>query len=220
MSAPTIEKPRQRERGYDMFQSGLMDGEIVAGQFLSQREIGVLTGLPERAVRELIVHLLSDGLLVTTRQRGFKVASVDVSMIRSAFQLRRFIECGAAMEYCAIATPDALAAQRQAHEAVLAESTAQPTRAVRDRFYAVDRGLHDAIIASLDNPLVANIHRINAIKIRLIRRTHIRVERFMAQTMHEHLAIVAACEARDRHAAADAMGVHIDNTMRRVMGLA
>jgi len=210
---------RQRERGYDAFRTGLMEGALQPGQYLSQREIGALTGLPERAVRELIVHLLSDGLLETARQRGFRVASVDIALIRSAFQLRRFIECGAVMEFCASAGDAELAAHRRAHEAVLSEITDQPSPALRERFYAVDRDLHEAIIASLGNPLIESVHRVNAVKIRLIRRTQIRAERFMARTMREHLAIVAACEARDRFAAVDAMGAHIDNTMRRVMGL-
>ena len=37
-------------------------------------------------------------------------------------------------------------------------------------------------------------------------------------SIDEHLAVIDACARRDRHAAADAMGLHIDNTMRRVMG--
>lgn len=211
--------PLQRERGYDAFETGLMEGAIQPGQFLSQREIGALTNLPERATRELIAQLIGEGLLETARQRGFKVASVDVSLIRNAFQLRRFVECGAVMEFCASASDNELAALRRAHEAVLAEVTPQPDAAFRERYYAVDRELHAAIIAALRNPLIENAYRVNALKIRLIRRTQVRPERFMALTIREHLAIVEACARRDRHAAADAMGVHIDNTMRRVMGL-
>lgn len=210
----------QRERGYDAFHSGLMEGAIQPGQFLSQREIGVLTGLPERAVRELIVHLLSDGLLETARQRGFRVASVDISLIRNAFQLRRFLECGAVMEFCARADTAALTAYRAKHEALIPEVTPKPDAEFRERYYAVDRELHEAIIASLKNPLIESVYRVNAVKIRLIRRTQVRPDQFMAQTIDEHLAILAACEKRDRHAAVDAMALHIDNTMRRVMGLA
>lgn len=210
----------QRERGYDAFHTGLMEGAIQPGQFLSQREIGALTGLPERAVRELIVHLLTDGLLETARQRGFRVAGVDVSLIRNAFQLRRYIECGAVMEFCDNARTEDFARLRGELEALLPEITAQPAPEFRERYYAVDRDLHAAIIASLKNPLIENVYRVNAVKIRLIRRTQVRPERFMALTVREHLAILDACERRDRHAAADAMGLHIDNTMRRVMGLA
>lgn len=210
----------QRERGYDAFRTGLMEGVIQPGQFLTHREVGALTGLPERAVRELIVQLISDGLVETAGGRSFKVASVDVSLILNAFQLRRFLECGAVMEFCSSASEHDLLAHRRAHEAVLAEMTPQLTPAFRERYYAVDRDLHAAIIASLGNPLIENAYRVNALKIRLIRRTQVRPERFMALTIAEHLAIIDACARRDRHAAADAMGVHIDNTMRRVMGAA
>ncbi|MBL0932957.1 MAG: GntR family transcriptional regulator [Alphaproteobacteria bacterium] len=111
------------------------------------------------------------------------------------------------------------AANRRAPEAVLGGVTPPQDAAFRERYYAVDRELHAAIIAALRNPLIENAYRVNALKIRLIRRTQVRPERFMALTIREHLAIVAACARRDRYAAADAMGVHIDNTMRRVMGL-
>lgn len=219
MSAPPpSEKKPRRESGYERFESGLLEGVIAPGQFLSQREIGALTGLTERAARELILRLEADGLLVATPGRGFQAASVDLSLIREAFQLRRLFECEAVKSYCLKAAATELAARREAHEAVLAEATPTPSRALRERSQEADRGLHEAIIAALDNSLIAAIYRVNAIKIRLIRRTQIRLDRFMALTMREHLAILSACEARDEAAAAAAMAAHIDNTMRRVMG--
>lgn len=215
----TDRKPRQRELGYDLFQSGLRDGVIAPGQFLSQREMGELTGLPLRAVREFATRLEGEGLLITT-PRGVKVASVDLALIRNAFQLRSFIEREAVRIYCKDASQAELARQRAAHEAVLQNVTLTPAPEVRERFHAVDQGLHQAVIAATGNPLIEDIYRVNAIKIRLIRRTQIRAEMYMAQTLHEHLAIIAACEARDAHAAADAMGAHLDNTMHRVLGTA
>lgn len=217
MTVRAVRKPRQREVGYGVFQSVLQDGVIAPGQFLSQREIGALTGLPMRAVRELVARLEGDGLLVTTA-RGVKVASVDLALIRNAFQLRRFIEREAVRIYCGSASDADIAAQRAAHEAVLRDVTPTLAPGVRERFHAADQGLHDAIIAAPGNQLIEEINRVNAVRIRLIRRTQIRPEKFMTQTLHEHLAVIAACEARDPEAAADAIGAHLDNTMRRVLG--
>ena len=50
------------------------------GQFISQRELVELTGLPLGAIRELVPRLEAEGLIKTVPQRGMLVAHVDVSL--------------------------------------------------------------------------------------------------------------------------------------------
>ena len=63
-----------RDQAYQRFTRGLLEREIHAGQFVSQRELTEITGMPLGAIRELIPRLEADGLIRTVPQRGMQVA--------------------------------------------------------------------------------------------------------------------------------------------------
>ena len=81
-----------RARAYESFRQQIVQANIRAGQFISQRELVALTGQPLGAIRELIPRLEAEGLIVTVPQRGMQVAHVDLSLIRNAFQFRLILE--------------------------------------------------------------------------------------------------------------------------------
>jgi DNA-binding GntR family transcriptional regulator len=74
-----------REKAYESFTQELLLGRIRPGQFLSQRELVELTGLPLGAIRELIPRLEVEGFITTVPQRGMQVVHADVKLIRDAF---------------------------------------------------------------------------------------------------------------------------------------
>src|SRR6187549_493674 len=110
------EPPRQlRWQAYDRFQQQLLAARIRPGQFVSQRGLAELTGLPLGAIREVIPRLEAEGLLKTVPQRGLQVASVDVRLVRNAFQLRLTLEKEAATHFALAATEAQLDALESAH---------------------------------------------------------------------------------------------------------
>ncbi|MDT8265948.1 FCD domain-containing protein, partial [Roseomonas sp. DSM 102946] len=80
--------------------------------------------------------------------------------------------------------------------------------------------LHTSIINALNNSIIADIYRVNSIKIRLIKQEQTRLnETVLLPTMEEHLAVIAAIRSRDPQRAADAMGEHVNSARDRAMGL-
>ena len=79
------------------------------------------------------------------------------------------------------------------------------------RAQAIDWGLHETIIDSLDNGIIAKAYRINAIKMRLINQERFRIDGRVVPVMREHLAVLAAIETRDPQTAMDAIAEHINN---------
>ncbi len=162
--------PRQlRWQAYDRFQQQLLAARIRPGQFVSQRELAALTGLPLGAIREVIPRLEAEGLLVTIPQRGLQIANVDVKLVRNAFQLRLILEREAAAHFAAAATDAQLAALDAAHRDIVAQAARGVTPALLDRAQAVDWGLHDMMIDALGNEIVSAVYRVNSLRIRLIR---------------------------------------------------
>ena len=213
--------PRQlRWQAYDRFQQQLLAARIRPGQFVSQRELAALTGLPLGAIREVIPRLEAEGLLITIPQRGLQIANVDVKLVRNAFQLRLILEREAAAHFAAAATDAQLAALDAAHRDIVAQAAQGVTPALLDRAQAVDWGLHDMMIDALGNEIVSAVYRVNSLRIRLIRLDRVTLTAdALAPAMSEHLALLAALRTRDPQRAVAALEAHLAHARNRALGL-
>lgn len=210
--------PKLRDQAYASFTERLLAREIKPGQFVSQRELVEITGLPLGAIRELVPRLEAEGLIRTVPQRGMQVAHVDVALIRNAFQFRLFLEREATALFAASASDALVAAMRRDHEAIVARARAGgDPDLVRDA-EEVDRRMHQTIIDHLDNDIVSQAFRVNWIKIKLIRRDETRLYHALIEpVMGDHLKVIRAVEARDPAAAAAAISEHIANARARAL---
>jgi DNA-binding GntR family transcriptional regulator len=214
-----------REKAYESFTDLLLSGNIRPGQFLSQRELTELTGLPLSAIRELIPRLEVEGLIVTIPQRGMQVVHADVKLIRDAFQFRLFLEREAAAVFAQEASDEALAQLRKEHELVLAnfERSSRKGRFSADliaQAQSVDWKLHNTLIDFLGNAIITSAYRVNLLKLRIFRREQTRLdEAHVIPTMREHLAVLEGLATRDPRKAADAIAAHILRARDRALGL-
>ncbi|MEY2687617.1 MAG: hypothetical protein RL375_1815 [Pseudomonadota bacterium] len=213
--------PTLRAQAYESFRQQILQANIRPGQFVSQRELMALLGMPLGAVRELIPRLEAEGLLRTVPQRGLQVAQVDLKLINNAFGLRLILEREAAQRFCASVSDADLAAIEDAHLRIVqrASSGAIDDALLTDAT-AVDWGLNDLMIDSLGNDLVSQAHRINMLRVRLIRLEGAMLSpEALRPAMDEHLWFIDALKARDVHAVADRLAHHIESAHRRVLGL-
>jgi DNA-binding GntR family transcriptional regulator len=211
---------RLRWLAYDRFEQQLVASRLRPGQFVSQRELAALTGLPLGAIREVIPRLEAEGLLRTVPQRGLQVASVDVKMIRNAFQLRAIIEKEAAAHFALTASDAQLDALESAHRDVLRHARDGVTAQLLSDAQAVDWGLHDAMVDALGNEIVSALYRVNSLRIRLIRLDRVILDAdVLTPAMEEHLALIAALRTRDPRLAVAALDAHLGHARNRALGV-
>lgn len=212
--------PTLREKAYEAFKERLLSREIRPGQFLSQRELVTITGLPLGAIRELIPRLEADGLIKTVPQRGMQIAHVDIGLIRNAFQLRLILEREATREFCRNAPDEAVRKLRDDHVAVQRQAEERVTAELLDRAQHMDWDFHDTMINAMGNNLISSVYRVNSIKIRLIRQDDTRMlPELVTSVMREHMRVLDALVARDEKAAVEAIEAHIDVARRRALGV-
>jgi DNA-binding GntR family transcriptional regulator len=222
IEAPTRPaQPSLRAQAYASFQRQIVASVIVPGQFVSQRELMQLLDMPLGAVRELIPRLEAEGLLRTVPQRGLQVAHVDLKLINNAFHLRRMLEREAAGRFVVAASDADLAAIEQAHVRIV-ERASQGR--IDDELLAdamtVDWSLHDLMIESLGNELISEVHRINSLRVRLIKfEGPTRSATVLTAAMQEHLWIIQALKQRDTRTVVERIEYHIDSAHRRALGL-
>jgi DNA-binding GntR family transcriptional regulator len=86
-------------------------------------------------------------------------------------------------------------------------------------FIRIDFKLHETLIATLDNGIIADVYRVNADRVLLIRLTNrLSRERVLAATT-EHFEIIAALKRRDADAAAAAMERHLAGSLQGMLGI-
>jgi DNA-binding GntR family transcriptional regulator len=209
-----------REKAYHSFTRHLLASNVRPGQFISQRELVDLTGMPLGAIRELVPRLEAEGLITTVPQRGMQVAALDFNLIRDAYQFRLFLEKEAVAVFVGEAPDAAVAELRRSHEAILRRAEEGPiTPALVAEAQAVDWGMHDTIIDAVGNQILSKSYRVNSLKIRLIHQSRTRIDGHVAPVMREHLSIITAMEARDPALAATRLEAHIVGARNRALGL-
>ena len=218
---PRVAAPNLRAQAYENFQQQIAQANIRPGQFISQRELMQLLGMPLGAVRELIPRLEAEGLLRTVPQRGLQIAHVDLKLINNAFQFRLVLEREAALHFALNVSDADLAAIEDAHlRIVWRAQRGTIDDALLTDATTVDWGLHDLMIDTLGNALISQSYRVNSLRVRLIRleRSLLSPEALLP-AMEEHLWFIEALKRRDAPQVAARLAHHIESAHRRVLGL-
>ena len=210
-----------RAQAYESFQQQIVQANIRPGQFISQRELMQLLGMPLGAVRELIPRLEAEGLLRTVPQRGLQIAHVDLKLINNAFQLRLLLEREAAVRFTSTVSDADLAAIADAHMRIVRRARSdQIDDDLLSDATTVDWGLHEMMIDALGNELISDVYRINSLRVRLIRLEASALSPdALLPAMEEHLWFIDALKRRDAHAVSQRLTHHIESAHRRVLGL-
>jgi len=193
----TARMPSLRVQAYENFREQIVRAQIRPGQFISQRELMQLLGMPLGAVRELIPRLEAEGLLQTVPQRGLQVAQVDVKLIKNAFELRLLLERESAIRF----------AQEASHAELWQNEAAHPPLVPGQRT-PTNQHAHPALPP------------INSLRVRLIKFENSSLSAdILLAAMEEHLWFIEALRRRDATAVAERLGHHIESARRRVLGL-
>jgi len=215
--------PKLSHKAYESFTYHLSVRALKAGQMISQRELVSLTGLPLGAIRELIPRLEAEGLIRTIPQRGMSIAEVDPKLIKDAFEFRLFLEIQAVKYFTKHASDKVVGELLNETKEIIAlcevEGSSDITNSnlIADA-QTVDWKLHEQIIKTLDNKIIIDAYRVNAIKIRLIKLEQTSITQAnVISTMKEHLDIINAVQLRNSAEAEIKIVEHIKNARFRAL---
>lgn len=215
------EQLKLRDQAYEVVAQHLVEGSLVPGQFVSQRELAALTNMSLAAIREMIPRLEAEGLIKAFSQRGLQIAHVDLQMVTEAFQVREMVETTGLTTFSQRASDAEIKALYERFLAVKAAAEAQPyTTAFLEEASACDWAMHDAFVSALNNDLIANIHRVNTIRIRMILGDRIGLPAARVPVaLREHEAVLNALLKRDHKSALRALRAHLQSSCRRSLSV-
>lgn len=202
----------RKEEVYRDLKDGIMRGRIKPGDWLIERELCEHYGLSRTPVREVLVHLVSDGLLVRERSKGFFVRVLKFEQVIEAFQAREAVEGMAARLACQRLDERARRHLDELYDEIESIDAEQdPQRGVK-----AGRRLHDFIMRTAKNELLRDLHqRLNGI-VYLIANLTTRAPGVEKVSKQGHLEIIDALRRGDQDAAEEAMRRHLRTTCNLV----
>lgn len=190
----------------------LRRGDLRSGQFLSMPQLVGILGFPLAAVREAVRHAGASGWLDIIPKRGVQVLEARTETIRDTLDARMVLDQEGARRRIrndALAGLDELRAR---HQLLLDEAMGQGGPDLSGRAIGIDLSLHDYLAEGLENPHLRAAYDENRVRMAIFQRVRPFVQERIKSAMQEHLAIIAALEARDLRAAVDAVAHHCDRT--------
>lgn len=207
----------QSSDAYDLFKARLRTGALKPGQFVTQRELASLVGVPLGAAREAIQRLAHESLLTVYPQRGIQIADVTVSALRDAYEYREILEIHAIRHFIAHAPLERINALEQLTLDILERAASGTDRALQDEAVEIDWQMHDEIIDSLGNEVVSRNYRLNAARIRLMRVNNRLIQERLVTALSEHLDVLRAAKSGDADAAVSSLRHHLAVARQRAI---
>jgi DNA-binding GntR family transcriptional regulator len=211
---------RLSDLAYNRILEGLFDRRLPAGAFVSQNDLVKLLGVPVAPLRDALRVLEAEGVLTIHPRSGIQFVKPGLELTRSTYQFRAILERAAVRVYAETADETELENIADRHRKLIALIDAQGlTPEARAEIEDLELVLHNVIIASLNNPLVASSYKRMHNYLRLVRLDRRLTPPLALRSLKEHMEIINACLARDPDKAEAALSAHFTSALQRSMGM-
>ena len=192
-----------REQVLDILKEEIAAGNISPGRRLIERELVDMTGTSRTTIREVLQHLVAEGLAVPVHPRGVAVAVPTPKSIAELYEVRALLEGIVARDFVLHAT------HRQVEElarCVADLKDAEPDPAwmlsVKDRFY-------ELLCQGSGNQTVRTLLQTLHTRIAIARGASLRVPGRPRESVAEISEILHAIEQRDAAKASELAMLHV-----------
>jgi GntR family transcriptional regulator, carbon starvation induced regulator len=207
------------ESAYRALRRDIIEGHLPPGEKLRVEHLKDDYGVGAGTLREALSLLISDALVVSQGQRGFRVAPVSLDDFEDITQTRVMLECAALRQ--SIAMGD------DAWEGDLLAAFHRLTKAEEKRIGAADREeweernriFHEVLISACPSRWLKHFLSILYQQAERYRRLSLFLQPIPRDIHAEHEALLQATMARDGDKAAMLLAEHIQLTFRSVQSL-
>ena len=215
MAMLDVPDKRLADLAYEQMLETILSGEVAAGSLLNERKVAASLDMSRTPVRDAMLRLEHDGLLVRQGIRGLQVRELRVEDFLDALQVRMLLEPEAAGIAARRMVPDTLDEVEERLKVVLASAGRDSSLVDREEVRTVDNLLHGRIADAVGNEQLSRIIR------NLRRQTQIFDLKSMPErledTCAEHLAILRCIQQEDSRGARSAMKAHLGRVRRSIV---
>lgn len=201
-------RPSLRDEVLRTLQAAVISGEMRPGITYSAPQLAQQLGVSATPVREAMLDLVKEGLILTVRNKGFRVIELSEQELDELTELRLLIEVPAV--------------RRIAEQGVEAEVMRELRRLAQSivaaggrREYVVynklDLEFHSLLLSQTGNRSLVALVTSLRIRSRIYGVRELAERDELLPTLREHLELLDLIEAGDADGAADLMARHIDH---------
>lgn len=200
---------------------GALEGEILEGRLspgmrLDEQELAKRFQVSRTPVREALLELTSQGLVMQVAHRGTFVADLSLEDVLGTYEVLAKLE-----GLCAkLATRRMSATQKQELKQLHDRMANSLDSAHRSQYIALDAAFHDTLVAGAHNSALAEHIRLCHKKITPVRMSSMHSVADMAVAHTEHEALLQAMLAGEDDLAERLMTVHVAMRAEQVRDLA
>ena len=201
-----------RDVVFNTLRQAILRGELKPGERLMEIQLANKLGVSRTPIREAIRKLELEGLVLMIPRRGAEVAEITEKSLRDVLEVRSALEELAVELACERITDEDVDKLREAAKEFEEVSKSGDVTALAE----ADVRFHDIIYFATDNQrliqLLYNLReQMYRYRVEYLKREEVHVTLFA-----EHDHIIECIVKRDKVAAKQAIGTHIDNQMHFV----
>lgn len=201
------------EEAVDRLREQIVQGRLLPGARLNERELCERLGISRTPLREAIKLLATEGLVQLLPNRGAVVSNIDPARIAETLTVMGALEALAGELACGRADDAAIERIRALHEKMVA----MHQRGDLAGYFRHNQMIHMTLVEASGNAVLANIYRqLNANVKRARYMANLSRERWDA-AVAEHGEILRALEARDAARLKRLLGDHLAHKLAQVL---
>lgn len=192
-----------RDGVYLHLRRAVLDGELLPGERLGEVELGQQLGVSRTPIREAMMRLTQDGLLVAEANKGVRVRTVTAAEARDTYAVREELDGLAA----ALAARHHTPADARALRAALDDLNSAHEQDYRQQT-RLDLAFHRCITQAAHNVALSDLARDLEQRVALIKH-QTGIYNAHPDTEQQHAAILEAVLLRQPEAAREAARLHV-----------
>jgi DNA-binding GntR family transcriptional regulator len=200
---PAAEAPTSAIRVHDALRAAILEGEIAPGARLRAEALAERFGTSRTPIREALLMLEREGLVIVEPHRGAIVRSFDPADLLDLYEVRALIEPHAAARAATRISTEQLDRMR-----ALCEKAERRGTKVADQI-AYNEELHGIVVEAADSPRLAQAMRAVAGIPLEFRTVFWANDAQRAQSLFCHRELVSALGAKEPELAEAVMRMHI-----------
>jgi DNA-binding GntR family transcriptional regulator len=151
--SPAVNGLSAAERASSLLRQRLFDGLVRPGDRIDQNEVAGTLGISRQPVRDAVLDLAAEGIVVIRPRHGVFVGRFDAETVRGHYELNGYLEAYAAARAARTRDPKLLARLRHLHAIVEASSDPEVVAPASAEFY-------EAVTAAACNPRLGSTLRV------------------------------------------------------------
>jgi DNA-binding GntR family transcriptional regulator len=206
---PSVRRLQQRENLRDSVANALraavISGELVPGEVYSAPMLGARFGVSATPVREAMLDLVREGLVISLRNKGFRVTEMSDEDLDNLASLRQLIEPPTIRDVVPVIPAGDIPRLRALAEEIVVAAEAGDLIA----YIEADRVFHVTLLAYSGNQKLVDVVSDLRSQTRLLGLTPLVESGRLVQSAAEHHELMDLVEARDGAGAEQLMRRHI-----------